>query len=237
MKTLLLASAAALALTAGGASARHAVPPVTMKATTHGKAFRVTPRAGSTASYGQSAGSASNSIASTELENSSYAGYDSRGADDFVIPGSGKHTITAVYANGINYYGYGYGATSMNVIFYTKLKYSAKRGLTANVKAVCTDVPSFDLSGSGFLEADVSGCAAGKFKGGHDYSVSVQTRSNYYFQNWWYWTTNANKVGKEALWSNYGGAFYTCPGSYKPVQTCFPSGYAGPDFAFGVIGN
>ena len=92
-KTLLLASAAALALSVGGASAKHAgAPTVSMKGAVHQTIFR-TPKGAKTL-YDQTGNGDSNGIDSQNFE-SSFAIYDAQGADDFTVP-SGTSSISAM---------------------------------------------------------------------------------------------------------------------------------------------
>jgi len=62
---------------------------------------------------------------------SSGSNYGNLAADDFTIPGTGTHKITAVYAPGMNLASY--EPSSMGVTFYDKLKYSGKSGITTVV--------------------------------------------------------------------------------------------------------
>ena len=118
MKMMLFAGAAAFALTAGAASAGEYVPPVAVKSTQTGSAFRFPPRNGDTVLYDQSASSGFAKYAVPSWANdSSYYPYSEPdlAADDFVIPGTGKHAVTAVYAAGVgNEY-----QNFVNIIFFS----------------------------------------------------------------------------------------------------------------------
>jgi hypothetical protein len=236
MKTLLLASAAALALTAGGASAAHNTLPAMIKGPV--KAFHFTPHNdGSKVLYDQSAstGFSSYAVASVLLESASYTVYDSQGADDFVIPDTKKHKITAIYAPGQNAYGSGYTASNFQVTFYKKIKGS--KGVT--VLKSCPSSPASALTADGHVLVDVSSCGV-KAMGGKNYSVSLQsiTPSGKGEENWWYWQTNKTQIGTEGWWQNYGKGFNLCSlGYYEPMHTCFTTAGIGPDLAFEIMGT
>jgi hypothetical protein len=240
MKMMLLAGAAALALTAGGAYAAHNTLPPVVKTAHTGKAFHFMPHNGSTVLYDQSASSGWSSwaIGSVVLESSAYAIYDSQAADDFVLP-TGKHKITAVYAPGQNAYGSGYTAANFDVTFYTKIK-ATDQGTKVKVLKTCPSSPASDLNGDGIVLIDVSSCKVKAKGGSHDYSVSVQaiTPSGLGEENWWYWQENQKQIRTMAWWQNYGGGFNQCSlGYFEPLWTCFPCTGIGPDLAFAIIGN
>jgi hypothetical protein len=166
--------------------------------------------------------------------------YDSQGADDFIIPGTAKHWIKAVYANGQNAYGSGYTASNFQVIFYKKIRVS-KRRTNVKVLASCPSSPASDATGDGAVLIDVSSCSSSrgvKVKGGIDYSVSVQaiTPSNLGDKNEWYWGQFGVQIGTMAWWQNYGGGFGFCT-SWEPIRTCFPSTGHFTDFIFEIIGK
>lgn len=227
MKTLLLASAAAVALTAGGANAAHLAPAVVQM---NHVPMHFTPNDGSTVLYdqAQTSGFSSYAVASVLLESASYGIYDSQGADDFVIPGTGKHKISAIYAPGEDL---DVAPTSMTVTFYSKVK-----GQTDTVLKVCSSMPT---TGTNDLTVDVKSCGV-KLKAGKRYWVSVQaiTPSGQAEDDWWYWQTNKNIVGKSGEWDNYGGGFDQCSTAYlQPMKTCFPTSGIGPDLAFEILGK
>ena len=188
------------------------------------------PHTGSTILYEQSASSGFAKYAVTSWKNdSAYGDYvsSSTAADDFTIPGTGTHSITAVYAAGtgdfLNY---------VNVTFFDKLKYSKTTGkTTAVVKASCTFMPFTDSNG-GDLMVDVSSCNAGMFKAGHDYAVSVQGLSP--GPPVWAWQTNRKRVGRQGFWA---GNLSGCMTQLTPIKSCFPGKGYGPDLAFAVYGN
>ena len=231
MKTsVLLASAAVLALTAGSASAGAAHPGVVVKAPP-AKHFTLKPRLGSTTLYNQDAGSDSNAIVSQNFTDSSFPStYDAYGADDFVIPGTTKHKITKVFANG-GYFGWPGPANSVTVVFYKKIK----AGVAVLLKS-CPSESYSDLSGSGAFLVDVSGCGV-KIGGGKHRWVSAYVNMAFNTGGEWYWRTNINKVGKPSVWENPKNGFGTGCTTWTATQVCIPYTGVGPDFAFAILGN
>ena len=181
--------------------------------------------------YEQSASSEFSSSAVSSWKNDSGLGYSvesSIGADDFTIPGTGKHTITAIYAPGSS----GSGLNFVNVTFYDKLRYNKATGqTTAVVKALCSYMPFKELNG-GDLMVDVSSCGAGRFRGGHDYALSVQALSP--GRPAWHWQTNKYQTKRQAFWAGNNSA---CDTQLTPIKTCFPGRGYGPDLAFAIYGN
>jgi hypothetical protein len=223
MKTMLLAGACMLALAPAAASAaRHDFPP----------------RDGTTVLYDQSSSSGFAKYAVVSWYNISfdppYSAPD-LAADDFIIPGTGTHKITAVYVAGTT--GSKYEIPGVSVIFFDNLKYDKKTGkTTAVVKAKCPYTPFSDGNGIGDLLIDVSSCNAGAFKGGHDYAVSVQGFSA--GGTVWYWQTNKKRLNRPGMWYDYGGGGNgPCYTQLMPIKTCFPTAGYGPDLAFAIIGN
>ena len=214
---MLLASASGLALAGEAAAAGH-----------------FTPRSTSTLLYDQSDSSGLAKYAVPSWANdSSFIPYSTPdlAADDFVIPGTGTHTVTAVYAAGVGSY-----QSWVNVIFFSTLKYNKQTGTTtAIVKATCSGMPFTDESGTGDLLVDVSSCDSGTFNGGHDYAVSVQPESP---GGIWYWQTNRQRIGRPGFWYDYGGGGSgSCYTQLTPVKICFPTKGYGPDLAFAIYGT
>jgi hypothetical protein len=238
MKMMLFASASVLAFAAGAASAGQYVAPMVVKPTDAGAAFHYMLRDGSTILYDQSAdsGFAKYAVPSWENDSAPRNAYTTPdlAADDFVIPGTGKHTITAVYAAGV--------ITPVddlawvNVIFFSNLKYDRKTGTTtAVVKANCPGMPFTDKSGTGNLMVDVSSCDTGVFRSGHDYAVSIQPESADLV---WYWQTNRKQIGRPGVWYDAGGSGSgPCYTQLTPIRTCFPVKGYGPDLAFAIYGH
>ena len=97
-KTALLASAAALALSAGNALA--ATPSAVAHGTPH-RVVSVTP--GSVTLYDQTSATLGNAISSQHFSSGGFSSaYDDQAADDFVVP-SGKWIIKEIDVNGVNF--------------------------------------------------------------------------------------------------------------------------------------
>jgi hypothetical protein len=200
-------------------------------------AYHFWPRTGSKVLYDQSA--TSGFSRSAVMANNDYTGSGGCcsqieiAADDFVIPGTGTHRITAVHAPGVLS---GNEPYAMAVTFYDKIKYSEKSGITAVVlKAMCPQAPYSDLDHKGDMLVDVSSCNLGKFKAGHDYAVAVQ--GNSYYGDVWAWRTNRNQIKRQAFYFSYGWERGSCKTQFTPIKTCFPGNGYGPDLAFAIIGK
>jgi hypothetical protein len=154
-------------------------------------------------------------------------------ADDFVIPGSGKYTITAVYAPGVTLSGL--EPSYIRITFYDVLRYSRKTRKTTIVTKTTCDIFSFsDTNGRGDFLVDVSSCNLGRFRAGHDYSITVQP---WFWSNGsWAWQTNRNQIKRQAFFVEYGGTG-SCNAYLRPVKTCFPESGYGPDLAFAIYGT
>lgn len=234
MKTkILFAGASALALAVGTVSAGQYDSPMLGKSTYAVKAFHPAPRHADTLLYDQSAksGFAKYAVPSWE-NNSAHHAYTTPdlAADDFIIPGTGKHTITAVYAAGVNN-----EQSWVNVIFFSDLRYNKKSGTTrAVVKAMCPQMP-FTVENDTGVMVDVSSCKTGTFDGSHDYAVSVQPESP---GGIWYWQTNRKRIGRPGFWYDYGGGGNgSCYSQLTPIKMCFPTKGYGPDLAFAIYGH
>jgi hypothetical protein len=172
-------------------------------------------------------------LATDNYTSSGYCCWGNIAADDFVIPGTGTHKITAVHAPGVLS---GHEPYSMAVTFYDKIKYSEKSGITAVVlKANCPQAPFSDLSGNGDMLVDVSSCKLGRFKAGHDYAVAVQ--GNSFYGDVWSWRTNRNRIKRQAFYFTYGEERGPCKTQFTPIKTCFTGTGYGPDLAFAIIGK
>ena len=235
MKTTFLVGVSALAITLGAVFAGPALSPVAIKSAQG--VFLPVPPPGSELLYDQSGSGGFAKYAVPSWENDSAAPYSTPdlAADDFVIPGTGKHSVTAVYAAGV--------ITPeddlawVNVIFFSSLKYNKQNQVTtAVVKAECPGMPFTDQTGTGDLMVDVTSCNAGKFISGHDYAVSVQPESADLI---WYWQTNRRRSGKQqAFWYDQGGGGSgSCYEQLTPIKTCFPTKGYGPDLAFAIYGK
>jgi hypothetical protein len=153
-------------------------------------------------------------------------------ADDFIIPGTGNYNISAVYTPGEILSGT--EPTNILVTFYDVLKYSGKTRKTTIVPKTSCDTNSFsDRSGHGDFMVDVTSCNLGKFRAGHDYSVSVQP---WFWSNGsWAWQTNHKQIKRQAFFVHVGGNG-TCNEYFRPVKICFSGKGYGPDLAFAIYG-
>ena len=226
---LLLASTAVLALTAGAVASPVLRPTAIMKSTHRARHFSFT-RQNSVTLYDQSVTSNSVAVVSQNFTDSSFTSYDSWAADDFVLPGTEKRKITAVFASG-RYYGWPGPADSVNVAFYKKIK----KGVGVVLKS-CPSESYSDLSGSGAFLVDVSGCGV-KIPGGKHRWVSAYVNMAFNVGGEWYWRTNINKVGKPSVWENPKNGFGTGCTTWTATQVCIPYTGVGPDFAFAILGN
>lgn len=154
-------------------------------------------------------------------------------ADDFVIPGTGGYEISAVYAPGHTISGT--EPSSILITFYDVLKYSRQTGKTIIVTKTTCDTKSFsDTNGHGNFMVDVSSCKLGTFKGGHDYSVSVQP---WFWSNGrWAWHTNRKQIRRQAFYVDDSESG-PCNAYFRPVKICFPEKGYGPDLAFAIYGR
>lgn len=230
MKMTLFIGASVLALALGAASADSYVPSMVVRPATR-PALHPTPPPGSAVLYDQSDSAGFAKYAIPSWWNTSEHPYTTPdlAADDFVIPGTGSHTITAVYAAGVNN-----GQQAANVTFFSNLRYNRKTGATtAVVKATCQFMPlTYNSSG---VMVDLSSCDLGTFRAGHDYAVSVQTGSP---GGIWYWQTNRKRIGRPGFWYDYGGGGSgSCYEQLTPIKLCFPTKGYGPDLAFAIYGN
>ncbi|HEX4159904.1 MAG TPA: hypothetical protein VHY79_15670 [Rhizomicrobium sp.] len=230
-KTVLLAAAAAFALTAGGASA--AQKPVLGA---HGPAtapiFHVAK--GAKILYNQNSGDGE-AVVSQNFTSGSYSPtYNAAGADDFVVPKKTTWTVTEVDVSGLYFNGSGTCSgncqfnTSENVIFYADAKgmpgKAVKNGTFNGVKGT-------DNSGSLSISLGKKGV---KLKAG-TYWVSVVGNDPYVDTGWeWGWEQTSTIHGTEAEWENPQGGFGVGCTTWGNVGTCL--GYNG-DFAFDLQGS
>ena len=223
-KTVLLASAAVLALSVGGATAKTATHPALVgKGVAHQAIFR-TPK-GSKTLYDQTGNGDGNGIDSQNFE-SSFAIYDAQGADDFTVPKGSKWTVTEVDAPGLYYNGYG-PSTSENVIFYKDA--GGKPGSVVKNGEV-DNIAGADNAGSYTLKLG----KGVKLKKGH-YWVSVVSNCSFGGGcGQWGWATNTVAHGSAAQWQNPGGGFGVCP-TWDTLLNC--TGVADPDFQFALKGK
>jgi hypothetical protein len=225
-KTVLLAAAAAFALTAGGASAAqtpalgaygHSLPLIHV-----GKKAKVL--------YNQTSSENGEAIDSQNFTSGSFASADDMGADDFVVPKGQTWTITEVDAPGIYFADSGPSA-SEDVIFWSNDK-KAKTPGKAEKGGTFDGLKGTDNSGSFSIKLPKKGMT---LKAG-TYWVSVI--ANCSFEGGcgeWGWDENGKIHGADAVWQNPGGYFGVCP-SWGTIADCISGAPAG-DFAFELLGS
>lgn len=223
-KTALLAAAAALALTAGGASAAPSI------GVAHGKISNVVHIAkGAKMLYNQNSGATGQLIDSQNFTSGTFSPtYNDSGADDFVVPKKTTWTVTEVDVTGGYFQGYG-PAASENVIFYADAKGmpgSAVKGGTFN------GIVGKDSSGS-FAISLGKGV---KLKTG-TYWVAVVANKAYDggANGEWGWGETGSTKGNPGMWQNPGGGFGVCP-TWGTIPECISGAPAG-DYAFDLQGT
>jgi len=224
-KTVLLAAAAAFALTAGGASAAQR-PAIGAHGNTPVGVFHVAK--GAKMLYNQNSGTNGEGVVSQNFTSGSFSPtYNAAGADDFVVPKKATWTVTEVDVSGLYFNGYG-PATSENVTFYANsnnLPGKAVKGGTF------TNLKGKDSSGSFTISLGKKGV---KLKSG-TYWVSVV--ANCSFEGGcgeWGWDETTAIHGNNAVWQNPDGGFGVGCTTWTEVGTCI--GYNG-DFAFDLQGK
>ena len=228
-KSILLASVAALALCASGASAgQH---PVTHAPMTHGAAKFKTANRAATVLYDQNDDPEGFSDTSQNFE-STFDAYDNQGSDDFVVPSGTSWKISEVDVTGLYYKGSGPAsgpANSENVFFY-----KAKKGEPKKLVAEVDNVVGDD-DGLGDFVIKLSKKDAVKLKSG-TYFVSVQANMDFSTAGQWGWGTRNTQVGSPAQWQNPNGGFGTGCDSWSDEAACL-GGTAGPDHMFTLRGK
>lgn len=227
-KTLLLAAAAALALSASGISSA-AGPALAASSAGHAskaKPFRLND--GLATLYDQNSNDSGVGIVSQNFE-ASFDAYDSQGADDFSVPVGSCWKIKAVDVTGVYFNGPG-PAPSVHVTFYKQ------KGGAPNELAIIADFPAIvptDVGGS-FAIALPTGVKA---KSGKKYWVSVQANMDFALGGEWGWETTNTLSGIGAKWKNPGGGFGTGCSTYGDMVSCIGALGQGPDYMFALRGK
>jgi len=157
---------------------------------------------------------------------SSFDAYDSRGADDFTVPGHHKYKVKQVVAYGVYFNGSG-PAASVNVTFYTTKKGKPNESvIKKNYSAVAI---ASDSGGTFTVKLPTTAALSGGTGSGKKYWVSVQANMDFSSGGEWGWETSTNAPGTEAQWENPGDGFGTGCTTYNNLTTCIPSG-EGPSF-------
>ena len=235
MKTLLLTSAAALALCVTGAAQ---AAPAMNAAGVHGTAqavHHVVP--GMKTLYDQNIADGSYGFFSQTL--SSYPQYDEYLADDFTVPAGHTWKVQEVDATGFYYIASG-PASSVNVLFW-KDKSNLPNGTKAAVE--CDNItPSGGQSTGAFQITLPKSCKAqfkGKGKKGTTYWLTVQANmSGANTSGYWAWSTNNEIAGNQGSGFWYGGGVNTndpnCAKQFETMSDCTGSTV---DFAYALLGK
>lgn len=232
-KTLLLAGAAALALT-GGASAGN--PMAGAGARGAGQHVIHGPPPGSTTLYDQNIGDGSYGWFSQTL--SSYPQYDEYLADDFKVPAGHTWKVKEVDTTGFYYNGPG-PASSVNVLFWKDKKGLPDKGSKV---AECDNLNAGGLATGSFQIKLPKSCKV-KLKGstnGKRYWVTVQANMQGFFTSgYWAWQSNLTIKNNEAAGYYYGGGNSVldpnCLQEFEPISDCWGSGQV--DLAFALLGK
>jgi hypothetical protein len=201
-KTVLLASAAVLALSMGSASAAGHHPALNGKATAQSKIAHWGKAANRAATvlYDQNDDSQGYADVSQNFE-STFDAYDAQGADDFVVPKGSTWKVTEVDVSGLYFNGSG-PADSLDVVFYKDSKGVPGKAVKTISGASYTDV------GFGSFVIDLGKGA--KLKKGK-YWVSVVANMAFLVGGEWGWSTRNTMGGNHpAQWQNPGGGFGLC---------------------------
>ena len=222
-KTLLLATAAVVALSAGGASA---VP----VASFWGKSSPFHIPENAQVLYNQNSNFTGEAIDSQNFTSSMFSTYDDQGADDFVVPKGVTWTITEVDVAGQYFNGAG-PATSENVVFYSNYKVFDRPGKVLkkfkNLKG-----GGLGTSAASFAIAPPDGGVT--LASGH-YWVSVIANLDFNKGGEWGWDVSSVQHGDLAMWRN------PCPQecglcqNWDTIQDC--TGVSAPDFMFDLQGT
>jgi hypothetical protein len=218
-KTILFASAAVFALTAGGASAT----PVASHSGSYAHHVVHSVPKGSKTLYDQNSNDDGEAIDSQNFE-STFAAYDDAGADDFTVPSGHTWKVSEVDVTGQFFVDSG-PSSSENVTFYSdaggKPGKAVKKGTFTNLNG--SGSPSYSLK---------LGKKGVKLKAG-TYWVSVVANCAFESCGEWGWEMNGAVQGNPAVWENPGGGFGICP-KWDTVLNCIG---ASGDFMFALQGK
>ena len=230
-KTVLLAAAAAFALTAGGASAAQK-PVIGAHGTATGAVIHVAK--GAKMLYNQNSGDGEGVVSQNFTSGTYSPTYNAAGADDFVVPKKTEWTVTEVDTSGLYFNSSGVCssnceyASSENVIFY---KDSNGAPGAAVKKGTFTGLKGTDNNGSFSISLGKKGI---KLKAGH-YWVSVVGNVNFINTGYeWGWQETSNIQNDNAMWENPEGGFGVGCTTWTDVGTCI--GVNG-DYAFDLQGK
>ena len=220
-KTVLLTTAAVLALSVGGVASA-ATPSLSSG---HHAAKSLPPHSAAAVLYDQNNNDGGTGVTSQNFE-SSFDVYDNQGADDFTVPAGTTWKITEVDVTGVYYNGSG-PAVSENVTFYKN-----NHGLPGAIVAEQDNVAGADSFGSFAISIPKT-----KLKGGtkgKTYFVSVQVNMDFTNGGQWGWEDRSVQSGNGAAWQNPGGGFGTSCSTWGTMESCL--GF-GPDLMFTLRGK
>lgn len=235
MRTMLLATAAMLALTAG---AQAAANPMSAAGGARGMGQRVIhgPPPGLVTLYDQNIGDAGYGWFSQTL--SSYPQYDEYLADDFTVPAGHTWKVKEVDTTGFYYVGVG-PASSVNVLFWKN-----KHNLPGAKAVECDNLtPKSGLDTGSFHIKLPKSCKV-HLKGGASgatYWVTVQANlAGLNSSGYWAWMQNVNVANNAGAGYYYGGGNSVfdpqCLQQFETIQDCWNA--AGPvDLAFALLGK
>lgn len=221
-KTVLLAAAAVLALTAGASAG----PAPVVTGVKSAPAIWHMPK-GSTTLYNQNSNNSGVGLVSQNFSTTYSKTYDATGADDFIVPKKGLKdkkkkkkgwTVTEVDVTGVYFNGSG-PAASETVTFYADS--SGVPG--APLKGGVFTVTGTDSSGTFSITLPKKGMF---LKAGH-YWVGVAANLDFSTGGEWGWEGNTSIKNYDAMWENPGGGFGTSCTSWGTNGTCL--GYTQDD--------
>ncbi len=173
-----------------------------------------------TTCYDQSKDSSGSVVVSQNFTESQDDGYDSVGADDFVLKKACK--VATVNVSGAYFNGTG-PADNETVTFYADKKGKPSKAIATSTTKGKDTAGSFAIK----LKKPVS-----LDKG--TYWISVQANMDGTVGGEWGWEASAtDQAGKPAVWQNPGDAFATGCTKWSNMQTCL-GGTTGPDFLFSL---
>jgi hypothetical protein len=225
-KTVLLAAAAAFALSSGGAFA--ASQPTAKFVHTVSKAakFKTTNRALSVL-YDQNGTDSGIGIVSQNFE-TSFDAYDDRAADDFTVPDGTKWTVNEIDVTGAYFNGPG-PARNENVTIYNDK--GGKPGRAIDGLHSSLVVNGVD-NGSGSFTMTLA--TPIKLKPGK-YWLSVQVNMDFGVGGEWGWENQTAVAGTAAVWRNGGDGLGTGCTTWATESTCIPDGQG--DHMFTIKGT
>jgi hypothetical protein len=234
MKTVLLASAAALALcVCGAAQAGPALNAGGARGTAH--PVHHAPPKGAKTLYDQNSATGSYGFFSQTL--SSYPQYDEYLADDFTVPKGHTWKVSEVDTTGFYYFASG-PASSVNVLFW-KNKNNLPNGTKPMVE--CDNIAPGNLN-TGAFEITLPNTCKAQFKGGKKgttYWLTVQANmQGAGTSGYWAWNTDTTIHGNMSSVYDYGGSVTVndpnCYQQFESLSDCYGST---DDLAFALMGK